>query len=74
MPSFYAWKRRLAAAATDPARPAQEPGPRLLPVRLPDSHAAIELALPGGASLRIASGADEATLRCLLRLLGVPPC
>jgi transposase len=74
LPSFYAWRRRLAAEATDPARPAEEPGPRLLPVRLPDSRAAIERALPSGATLRVAAGADEATLRCLLRLLGVPPC
>jgi hypothetical protein len=75
LPSFYAWKRRLAAAAAEPA-PAgpDEPGPRLLPIRLPDPRAAIELALPTGATLRVAAGADEATLRCLLRLLGVPPC
>ena len=75
LPSFYAWKRRLAAEATGPAGdPPGEPGPRLLPVRLPDPRAAFELALPGGATLRVAAGADEATLRCLLRLLGVPPC
>ena len=74
LPSFYAWKRRLAAVAAGPDRTAEEPGPRLLPVRLPDPRAAIELALPSGATLRVAAGADEATLRCLLRLLGVPPC
>ena len=74
LPSFYAWKRRLAAAAAEPDRPVAEPSPRLLPVRLPDPRAAFELALPSGATLRVAAGADEATLRCLLRLLGVPPC
>jgi transposase len=75
LPSFYAWKRRLTAAAAEPARAVpDEPGPRLLPVRLPDPRAAFELALPSGAILRVAAGADEATLRCLLRLLGVPPC
>jgi transposase len=74
LPSFYAWKRRLTAAAAGPDRPAEEPSPRLLPVHLPDPRAAIELALPSGATLRVAAGADEATLRCLLRLLGVPPC
>jgi hypothetical protein len=75
LPSFYAWKRRLTAAVTGPAgTPPGEPGPRLLPVHLPDPRTAIELALPSGATLRVAPGADEATLRCLLRVLGVPPC
>jgi transposase len=76
LPSFYAWKRRLAAAV-GPA-PALDAGaqrePRWLPVRLPDPAAPLELALPSGAVLRIAAGADEATLRGLLRLLGVPTC
>ena len=76
LPSFYAWKRRLAADAAG-ATPASNPGacsgPRWLPVRLHDP-AALELALPTGAVVRIAPGADEATLRCLLRLLGVPAC
>jgi hypothetical protein len=71
LPSFYARKRRLAA---EPARTGpDEPGPHLLPVRLPDPRTAIDLALPSGATLRVAAGADEATLRCLLRLLGVQP-
>src|SRR5436305_5141971 len=75
LPAFYAWKRRLAAEAADPAgTAADEPGPGLLPVRCHDPRAAIELVLPSGAILRVAAGADEATLRCLLRLLGVQPC
>ena len=77
LPSFYAWKRRLAANASG-ATPAANAGapraPRWLPVRLHDAPAPVELALPGGAVVRIAPGADEATLRCLLRLLGVPAC
>jgi hypothetical protein len=74
--SFHLWKRRLAPANL-PAVPevsGQQPGPRLLPVRLPDQVPIVELVLPTGAVLRIGAGADEATLRCLLRLLGVPPC
>jgi hypothetical protein len=74
--AFYLWKRRLAAADL-PAAPADsgpEPGLRWLPVRLPDSAPPLELVLPTGAVLRIGAGADEATLRGLLRLLGVAPC
>jgi hypothetical protein len=75
--SFYLWRRRLARADSCSA-PAdcsgREPGPRLLAVHLPERHATVELVLPTGATLRLGAGADEATLRCLLRLLGVLPC
>jgi hypothetical protein len=75
LPSFYAWKRRLAAEAAGPDAPAPgAAGPRLLPVRLQTGPAPVELALPHGAVLRIPAGTDEATLACLLRLLGVTPC
>ena len=77
LPSFYSWKRRLAApdpgAGTEDV-PGEDAGPRLLPVRLHDPVVPIELVLPTGATLRIGPGADEATLRCLLRLLGMQPC
>jgi hypothetical protein len=72
LPSFYSWKRRLAAEALDPT--SDDPGPRLLPVRLHDQAATLELALPSGAVLRIPGGADEATLRCLLGLLEAQLC
>ena len=72
LPSFYAWKRRLAAEAN--GRAVEEARPRLLPVRLQTGPAPVELALPHGAVLRIPAGADEATLGFLLRLLGVTPC
>src|ERR1700722_20113687 len=56
LPSFYAWKRRLAAEALGPA-PAHDPGghlgPRLLPVRLQQPGPAVELVLPTGAVLRL---------------------
>jgi hypothetical protein len=76
LPSFYAWKRRLATAALDPAiaPPAGEAGPRLLPVRLPAPAAAPELVLPGGAVLRIPPGADLAWVRSLVEALGGAPC
>lgn len=72
LPSFYSWKRRLGRETLDGA--AEESGPRLLPVRLHDSCSALELVLPGGIVLRVAAGADQATLRCLLSLLGVQTC
>jgi len=77
LPSFYAWKRRLAAnpsGAPPDANPDAPRAPRWLPVRLNGAAAPLELALPGGAVVRIVPGADEATLRCLLRLLGVLSC
>jgi hypothetical protein len=76
VPSFYAWKRRLATAALDAAAapPDGDAGPRLLPVRLPAPAAALELVLPGGAVLRIPPGADLAWVRSLVEALGGAPC
>jgi hypothetical protein len=70
--AFYSWKRRLAGPEPGTADP--EAGARLLPVRLQAPAAVVELALPGGAVLRVPAGADAATLRSLLALLGVLPC
>jgi transposase len=76
LPSFYAWKRRLATEALDPAAapPAGDAGPRLLPVRLPSPAALPELVLPGGAVLRIPPGADLAWVQSLVEALGGAPC
>jgi transposase len=60
LPAFYSWKRRLAAPP-----PAE---PRLLPVRLAPAPA-VELALPGGAVLRLAPGCDLAFVRSLVDAL-----
>jgi hypothetical protein len=77
LPSFYAWRRRLAAPAAD-AAPApdsgQGSGARLLPVRLLPAGAAVELVLPTGALLRLAPGCDLAFVRALLQTLGGAPC
>jgi hypothetical protein len=70
--SFYLWKRRLAGTETNGSP--QDSGPRLLPVRLHEQPAAIEVVLPGGTLIRLAAGADETALRTLLALLGVHPC
>ena len=69
LPSFYSWKRRLAAQAA----PADEHAPLLLPVRLQPA-APVELLLPGGAVLRITPGCDLAFVRSLLAALGAEPC
>jgi hypothetical protein len=76
--SFYAWKRRLSAAAeptaTGPALPDPDSGPRLLPVRLAAPDRAVELVLPRGVVLRLPPGCDLAFVRALLDALGAPPC
>ena len=76
--TFYAWKRRLAAAAAAPADgpvpPDTDHGPRLLPVRLAAPDRAVELVLPRGVVLRLPPGCDLAFVRALLDALGAPPC
>ncbi len=75
LPSFYAWKRRLAAAARPtPTDATAHRGPRLLPVRLSATDATVELVLPGGAVLRVQPGCDLAFVRSLLDALGGLPC
>jgi hypothetical protein len=77
LPSFYSWKRRLAAAALGPATEpatAEDHGPRLLPVRLQAPGAAVELVLPSGAVLRIPPGCDLALVRSLVQALGGASC
>ena len=77
LPSFYSWKRRLAAEATASATqssPGGDRGPRLLPVRLQQPAAAVELVLPTGAVLRLPPGCDTAWVRSLVTALGDAPC
>ena len=77
LPSFYSWKRRLHAESRSPS-PEQnldtQPGPRLLPVRLPAAATAVELVLPSGVMLRVPPGCDLAFLRALIESLGPLPC
>jgi transposase len=75
LPSFYSWKRRLAADAAAP-QPTQgvDLGPRLLPVRLQQPAAAVEVVLPTGAVLRLPPGCDTAWVRSLVTALGETPC
>jgi hypothetical protein len=77
LPSFYAWKRRLAAEQAEQAGSADTPdrtdGPRLLPVRLQPASP-LELLLPGGAVLRLLPGCDLDLVRALLQTLEGTPC
>jgi transposase len=77
LPSFYAWKRRLAAEALGPATPpspGHEHGPRLLPVSVQPAAVTLELVLPGGALLRLAPGCDLAWVRSVVQTLGGLSC
>jgi transposase len=77
VPSFYSWKRRLAAEALGPASahdPDGDLGPRLLPVRLQPPGPAVELVLGTGAVLRLPPGCDLAWVRALVTTLGDPAC
>jgi transposase len=77
VPSFYSWKRRLAAKTLGPASQHDQggaPGPRLLPVRLQPSGAAVELLLPTGAVLRLPPGCDLGWVRSLVAALGGASC
>jgi hypothetical protein len=77
LPSFYAWKRRLAALVPGPeAEPDRGvgPGPRLLPVHLAPPGGTPELVLATGAVLRLPPGCDLAWVRSLAAALGEVPC
>lgn len=68
-PSFYVWKRTLAAGT--PATPL----PALVPIRLTPSPAAvIELALPGGAVVRFPADIRADLLVAVLRGVEGTPC
>lgn len=77
LPSFYSWRRRLNAEARSPDTEHNsdtQPGPRLLPVRLASTAAAVELVLASGAVLRVLPGSDLAFVRALVQALGDEPC
>jgi transposase len=74
LPSFYAWKRRLAAEAAASSDAAVDQQPRFLPVRLQPTAPAIELVLPTGAVLRLPPGCDLAWVRSLVAALGGASC
>jgi transposase len=76
-PSFYWWKRRLATESADAATPrhsAKDVAAVLLPVRVAAPSPAVELILPGGATLRLVPGCDLTFVRCLVDALGGASC
>jgi transposase len=75
LPSFYFWKRRLAAEtqAATPQDPSER-GPRLLPVKLKPAAPAVELVLTTGTVLRLSPGCDLTWVRSLIAALGEPSC
>lgn len=68
--TFYYWKRRLAQTHNGHTPDA----PRLLPIRLTQPPAPVELLLPGGTRLSLRPGCDLAFVRSLVEALGGTPC
>src|SRR5262245_56356205 len=66
--AFYYWKNTLLPHAPDADQP------RLLPVRLLQPAAPVEIALPNGCVLRPAPGCDLDFIRSLVGALGGEPC
>lgn len=71
-PSFYAWRRELAARGPEP-RPATPPVPTFVPVRVAPPSV-VEVVLPAGVVVRVPSGADPAAVARLVAALGAAPC
>ena len=69
-PSFYVWKRTLAAESV------AAPGPALVPIHVTPSPvpAAIELLLPGGAVVRFPADIRADLLVAVLRGVEGSPC
>ena len=73
VPTFYSWKRRLAAESSPPQHATEATLP-LLPVRLQPAGSAVELLLTTGAVLRLTPGCDLAWVRSLVAVLGGSSC
>jgi hypothetical protein len=71
-PSFYAWRRELAARDEQP-RPATPPVPTFVPVRVAPP-AVVEVVVPTGVVVRVPVGADPAAVARLVAALGAAVC
>ena len=70
VPSFYFWRRTLAAeTATEPTA-----RPTVVPVRIARPAPGVEVALPSGALLRFPADCDPERVAALLRAVGAIPC
>src|SRR5690349_7997872 len=68
-PSFYAWRRELAARD----RQKGPPVPTFVPVRVVPP-AVVEVVVPTGVVVRVPAGADPAAVARLVAALGAGPC
>jgi transposase len=73
VPSFYFWKRRLAAEVRSLDGTAAKEF-SLLPIRLPSSVPPVELVLSTGTVLRLLPGCDLDWVRSLVAALGGASC
>jgi hypothetical protein len=65
-PTFYAWKRRLAADAVN-GQATRRSTPLFVPLSLGAAAAGVRIVLPGGAVVELPPGADERLLRTCIR-------
>ena len=71
-PSFYVWRRTLAAEAKSPAPPA----PAIVPIRLTPSPATppIELLFPSGTILRLPADTRPEVIAAVVHAVEGRPC
>ncbi len=68
--SFYNWRKRLSGHNAQQNRQADSNSPAFIELTMPrNNHAALELVLRSGNSLRIAPAADKKTLSNVIAVL-----
>src|SRR5262249_29433293 len=70
--SFYAWRRKLAAAPSD-TNSSPTPAPKFAAVHVVP-EATVEVLLPGGLVARVPTGVDPTAVARLVAALGRQPC
>jgi hypothetical protein len=69
--SFYGWRRTLQER--DRRRPAAQPGPTFVPLRVV-AGVVLEVELPGGVVVRVPAGAETAAVVTLVAALRAASC
>jgi transposase-like protein len=69
--SFYGWRRTLQER--DRRRPATQPGPTFVPLRVVPG-VVLEVELPGGLVVRVPAGAEAAAVAALVAALRAATC